>query len=299
MIRKVSRCLVIVLCASGMLFGLAKAFDIPKADGYVLDQAQVFSESEEQNLERQIKELDVSKTAEVGVLTVNTLDGEDIATVTVDVANKWGVGKKDVNNGVMILIAVEDRDWFIASGYGVEGALPDAILKRIGEVDFPVNFRAGNYYQGVADVLNDISGYLSGDESIVSKLDQSGSDNADGDLSSWQIWYLIGLFFFLFVKAFWIVKSKNFWLKMLLFNLFLFILTLVLLGVYFAMVMAFVSLFIDLLIFAAGNSKGGSGGSSYTSGGGWSGSSSSFGGGGGGSSFGGGSFGGGGAGGKW
>ncbi|MFZ5392196.1 MAG: TPM domain-containing protein [Patescibacteria group bacterium] len=284
---------------ANILFGVVLAFNIPKAEGYVLDQAQVFSDAEESALESQIKELDLSRTVEVGVLTVKTLDGEDVATVAVDVANKWGVGKKDVDNGVMILIAVDDRDWFIASGYGVEGVLPDAILKRIGEKDFPANFRSGNYYQGIIDVLSDMEGYLAGDESVVSGLGEGQSDNMDGELSSWQIWYLIILFFVIFVKAFGLMKDKGFWWKMLVVNFVFLIANLVVLGMSFAIIMAFISVFLDILIFAAANSKGGGGSSSYSGGSsGWSsGGGSSFGGGG--SSFGGGSFGGGGSGGKW
>lgn len=283
-------------------WGVAKAFDVPKPEGYVLDQAAVFSESEESSLEQQIKELDQSRTVEVGVLTVNTLDGEDIASVTVEVANKWGVGKKDVDNGVMILIAVDDRDWFIASGYGVEGVLPDAILKRIGERDFPTNFRNGDYYQGVADVLRDMEGYLAGDESVVSALNGSESESIDGELSDWQVWYLVILFIVMFIKSFGLMKDKGFWWKMLAVNLVFFVLTWLFLGVSFAIIMGCISVFLDILIYAAANSKGGGGSSSYSGGSssGWSsGGGSSFGGGGGGGSFGGGSFGGGGSGGKW
>ncbi len=286
---------------TNILFGVVLAFDIPKAEGYVLDQARVLSDSEEMDLEDRIKELDLSRTVEVGVLTVNTLDGEDVATVAVDVANKWGVGKKDVDNGVMILIAIDDRDWFIASGYGVEGVLPDAILKRIGEKDFPANFRSGNYYQGIKDVLSDMEGYLAGDESVVSGLGEGQGDDIDGELSSWQIWYLIILFFVIFIKAFGLMKDKGFWWKMLVVNFVFLIANLVILGVSFAIIMAFISVFLDILIYAAANSKGGGGSSFYSGGssGGWSsGGGSSFGGGGG-SSFGGGSFGGGGSGGKW
>ncbi len=279
-------------------WGIVKAFDIPKPEGYVLDQANILSSEQEISLEEKIAEFDQSRTVEVGILTVKTLDGEDISSVTVDVANKWGVGKKDVNNGVMILIAVDDRDWFIASGYGVEGSLPDAILKRIGEKDFPDNFRAGNYYQGLTDVLRDMEGYLAGDDSVVSKLSEEGN-NVDGELDNWQVWYLVIMFFVMFIKSFFLMKDKGFWLKMLVMNFIFFVFTWLLLDISFAVIMGFISVFLDVLIWAAAHSKGG--GSSYSggSGSGWSsGGSSSFGGGGG-SSFGGGSFGGGGSGGKW
>jgi len=67
------------------------------------------------------------------------------------------VGKKGQNNGLVVLIAVDDKKWSIQVGYGLEGTLPDLVAKNIGEARFPTNFRAGKYYQGVDEMIDDVS----------------------------------------------------------------------------------------------------------------------------------------------
>ena len=66
------------------------------------------------------------------------------------------MGKKGQNNGLVLLIAVDDKKRSIQVGYGLEGTLPDIVTKRIGEARFPPNFRQGNYYQGVSEMLDDV-----------------------------------------------------------------------------------------------------------------------------------------------
>lgn len=161
------------------------AFDIPQYDSYVTDNADILSDQEEQNLEAQISNLEKETTAEIWVLTIKTTEWEDISQISFDVWNKWWVWKKDNSNWIMIVIASEDRNWFIASWYWVEWTLPDAILKRIWESDFPPNFREWNYYQWIYEAVSDISWYLKNDPSIVSKY--SSSNNSDY-WEGWEIW---------------------------------------------------------------------------------------------------------------
>ena len=102
-----------------------------------------------------IQEIEKATSIEIAVLVVPTVD-DDINLAAADVGNKRGVGKKGQNNGLVLLIAVDDRKRSIQVGYGLEGVLPDIIAKNIGESRFPPNFRAGNYYQGVTEMLDDV-----------------------------------------------------------------------------------------------------------------------------------------------
>ena len=102
-----------------------------------------------------IQEIEKATSIEIALLVVPSVD-DDINLAAVDVGNQWRVGKKGQDNGLIVLIAVNDRKWAIQVGYGLEGTLPDITTKRIGEARFPPNFRNGNYYQGLNEMLHDV-----------------------------------------------------------------------------------------------------------------------------------------------
>ena len=76
-------------------------------------------------------ELDNKTTAQLTVLTINTLDGEPIEDYALEVLRQWGIGSKEQNNGALIVVAVKDRRSRIEVGYGLEGSLPDGLTGRI------------------------------------------------------------------------------------------------------------------------------------------------------------------------
>lgn len=154
----------------------------------------MFSETEKADLHTKIQEIEQATSIEIAVLVVPTVD-DDINLVAADVGNTRGVGKKGQNNGLVLVIAVNDRKWSIQVGYGLEGILPDIITKRIGEEDFPPNFREGKYYQGIIEMLDDILGYIKQDPTILQKYTKDHTtDSFDDD----QIAFIfIMLFFFL------------------------------------------------------------------------------------------------------
>ena len=88
--------------------------------------------------------------AQIAVATVNSLDGQPIRDVSLDMLRSWGLGDKDKDNGVLILLAVEDRQSAIEVGYGLEGALPDGKTGRIQDERMLPHFREGEYETGLA-----------------------------------------------------------------------------------------------------------------------------------------------------
>lgn len=114
----------------------------------------MFSDTQKADLTSKIEEIEKATSIEIAILVVPTVD-DDINLAAVDVGNKRGVGKEGQDNGLMLLIAIDDRKRSIQVGYGLEGTLPDLATKRIGEARFPPNFREGNYYQGVLEMLDD------------------------------------------------------------------------------------------------------------------------------------------------
>jgi len=157
------------------------AFDIPAYDGYVTDTANILTEAQHQDLENQIFSFVTGTSAQLWVLIIPTTEWEDISMLAVEVGTKRGVGEKDFNNGIVIVIAIEDRKWFIAVWYGLEWTIPDAIAKRIGEAHFPEYFRAGDYAAWLQLALQDIYAYISNDPTAVHTYEASSSSSISWD----------------------------------------------------------------------------------------------------------------------
>lgn len=174
------------------------AFDIPAYDGYVTDTANILTEAQHQDLESQIFSFVTGTSAQLWVLIIPTTEWEDISMLAVDVGNKRGVGEKDFNNGIVIVIAIDDRKWFIAVWYGLEWTIPDAIAKRIWEANFPDNFRAGDYYQWLKSAINDIYAYIQDDPTAVHTYEASSTSTSSFDIDPWFVFVLI------FLLAWWL-----------------------------------------------------------------------------------------------
>ncbi|MEI8007508.1 MAG: TPM domain-containing protein [Bacteroidota bacterium] len=106
------------------------------------------------SLERKLVAFNDSTSTQIAVVLVKSLNGYDPADYTYRLAEKWGVGQKGKNNGVMILVkpktATEKGEAYIASGYGLEDAIPDAVCKRIVDNEMIPAFRQGDYAGGIA-----------------------------------------------------------------------------------------------------------------------------------------------------
>jgi uncharacterized protein len=184
----------IVIC----LIWVAYGFTIPSYEWYITDKVGVFSETQKTDLTNKTTEIEQTTSIEIAILVVSTVD-DDINLAAVDVGNQWWVGKKGQDNGLMVLIAIDDRKWSIQVGYGLEGTLPDLVAKQIGENNFPPNFRNGDYYQGIMWMLNDALLYIKQDPTIVNTYSQTTTSNSSFDEKS--AWFLF-LLFFIVISAF-------------------------------------------------------------------------------------------------
>ncbi|MBM4262188.1 MAG: YgcG family protein [Deltaproteobacteria bacterium] len=127
----------------------AHALDVPALRGRVNDYAGVMSAGQVQSLESQLAQLERDTGHQVAVLTVPTLDGEDIEGFSIRVAENWKIGRKGFDNGAILVVAVKDRRLRLEVGYGLEGVLPDAIAKRITSSFIVPRFRGGDYGGGI------------------------------------------------------------------------------------------------------------------------------------------------------
>lgn len=134
----------------GFFSQLAFGINIPdKPAGYVSDLAGMMSAAERSTLEKSLRDYDKATGIEFAVVTVKSLEGEDVFDAAMDVARKWKPGKRGKDNGLLFFIAKDDRKWYLLTGYGIEPDLTDATVKRLVEATTIPRFKSGNYGEGI------------------------------------------------------------------------------------------------------------------------------------------------------
>jgi uncharacterized protein len=118
---------------------------------YVNDFAQVLSSNTKGYILEQSIKLDELSGAQLVVVTIDSTDGQPLEEYALDILRGWGIGSKEKNNGVLILLAVEDRKSRIEVGYGLEGALPDGKTGWIQDEYMVPYFSAGDYSTGILE----------------------------------------------------------------------------------------------------------------------------------------------------
>ncbi len=121
----------------------------PQYRGYVNDFAGIISPGDASKIESFAKELEDKTTAQLAVVTIKSAKPEVIETYAVKLFQKWGIGRKGRDNGVLLLVASEDRKVRIETGYGLEGAIPDVLADRIIEGTIIPYFKKGEYSKGI------------------------------------------------------------------------------------------------------------------------------------------------------
>jgi len=116
---------------------------------YITDLADVIDAESEKRLNELLHELERKTSAQMAVLTVGTTAGESIESFSLRTANKWALGQKDKDNGVLITVAVHDRRWRIEVGVGLENVLQDAFCAKTAQDEFTSRFRAGDFGEGL------------------------------------------------------------------------------------------------------------------------------------------------------
>lgn len=261
---------IALLLFTGTLFSQIPARPTPPV--LVNDLASVLSQDQKSELEHRLVDFSNKTSNQIVVAILNSLEGYDKAEVAYSIGEQWGVGDSKFNNGIVILIkpkkGSERGEAFIATGYGLEGALPDAVCKRIIEYEMIPQFREDRYFEGINAALQVIMPIAAGEYSH-----EQYKKGAEGELIP-----ALGVLFFIMIFVIAMIARKGGG-------------TTNIGGGNRRGPSAF-----DLLILGSILSSGGRGRSGGFGGGGFGGGS--FGGGGFGG-FGGGSFGGGGAGGSW
>ncbi len=240
----------------------------PKPNRMVVDQVGMLSNEEANALESKLRLLNDKTSNQVVVVALDRLCAGDAAMTAYEIGERWRVGQKEFDNGVVILVKPfgdkGDQHTFIATGYGLEGAIPDATAKLIVDREMIPAFRQNNFYAGLDKAIDVIAELATGEYDHQTYSSRNQGDSLSPLAALFPFIVIVGIWFLLFYrKTSRYARTNNlgFWAALALLN-------------------------------ASSRSHRGYY-NSFRSGG------SSFGGGGGFGGFGGGSFGGGGAGGSW
>ncbi|MBO2008751.1 TPM domain-containing protein [Hymenobacter negativus] len=161
----------------------------PNPPRLVNDLAGMMQAGEADQLERKLVAYNDSTSSQIAVVTVPTLDGDDIADYAQQLYEKWGIGQKGKNNGILVLVAQQEHTARIQTGYGLEGAVPDAIAKRIISNTLVPAFRQNQYYAGLDRATDQLislaKGEYKGDPSDVGR--PQGRDRSGSGIPFWVI----------------------------------------------------------------------------------------------------------------
>ncbi len=117
--------------------------------GQVVDLAGIIDTAQEQQLVDLLHELEQKTTVQMVILTITSLDGEDINSFSLKTAEQWQLGRKENDNGLLLTVAREDKKYRFETGYGLESVLSDSLLGSIGRKALVPYFKQGNYGQGI------------------------------------------------------------------------------------------------------------------------------------------------------
>lgn len=147
MLRALAFCLLLIVVPAGA----QSLAPIPVLDSPVVDATGTLDAAQKQQLEAQALALQQRKGSQLQVLIVPSTQPEDIFDYTQRVFDQWKLGRKGVDDGVILVVAKDDRRVRIHPGYGLEGAIPDAVANRIIQEYLVPKFRAGDFAGGIGD----------------------------------------------------------------------------------------------------------------------------------------------------
>jgi len=155
--------LVCVLFLSVVAVSVAQALDLPALSGRVVDQAGVLDQATRAALSQKLADLEAKTTDQVVVVTLRSLQGTSIEDFGVELGRAWQIGQKDKNNGVLLIVAPNERKVRIEVGYGLEGTLTDAVSRLIIANAIAPRFREKDFAGGITRGVDDIISVLTGD----------------------------------------------------------------------------------------------------------------------------------------
>ena len=185
--------IIAYLCVqSALLFSL----DVPPLDGPVNDYAHMFTTSEIQELNSYLYTIDRQSDLQIAVLTIPSLEGDNLESYSIRVAEKWQIGQKGKDSGVILVIVAQDRKLRIEVGYGLEDRITDAQSSRIIRSVIAPQFKKREYGKGVLLGVKNLVGLALQDESLISDAVKESDRQSDDSIPLPLVIFLIIIFLF-------------------------------------------------------------------------------------------------------
>lgn len=173
----------------------------PAPKTYLHDGAKVIPAQTAQQLEQKLQQFERDSSIQFVVAIYPKMQSDsDVADYAQRVAESWGVGQKQTDNGIVLFVFVQDRELFIATGYGVEGALPDITANRIIEDEIVPRFKAGDYAGGVVAGVTSVMAATRGEYKGTGRTLGEGKQSPVNHIGGVAI-FLIILFIMIFGRA--------------------------------------------------------------------------------------------------
>lgn len=188
--RYTARALIGLFVVVAAASAAAAPLEVPFLAGRIQDQADLLGEDFEAELESRLERLEAETGAQVAVLTIPSLEGDPIEDFSIRVVDTWELGREGIDDGVLILIARDDRRMRIEVGYGLEGALTDAQAGRIIDRLMAPRFREGDFEGGVGAAVGAVAAAVRGEELT---LPQERADRVSPNIATLVFVLIFGL----------------------------------------------------------------------------------------------------------
>lgn len=188
------------------------ALDVPPLKGRINDNAKIMLEKDIVELTSLLENIEEKTGVQIAVLTIPSLEGDELNSYSLNVAQKWGLGQKENDNGVLFLVALKEHEVRIEVGYGLEGLLNDSKCGRILRNAVIPEFKNENYSEGISLGVRNICGYIAEDIDLISDSVENDDYKSDENLA-YIIMFLVFLFMIMMSKGGifkWIFLSKLF-----------------------------------------------------------------------------------------
>jgi uncharacterized protein len=167
--RKIKRTSAVMLLAILILLYTAVAWaatvsSLGSPTGYINDYTNTLNSSDKATLTNISNDLIKANGTEMAIAIVDTTGSKSVESFAQDLFQKWGIGKKGNDNGLLVLVALNDHKWRVQTGYGIEGVLPDTLCARIMEDQAVPAFKEGKYGKGLINAATNFKSVLQGEK---------------------------------------------------------------------------------------------------------------------------------------
>ncbi len=158
------KCWLATLVLASLAFGAHAGVPVPALKSRVTDLTATLTSEQAGSLEQKLAAFEARKGSQIAVLLLPTTKPEEIEQYSIRVAEAWKIGRKGTDDGVILVVAKEDRRLRIEVGYGLEGAIPDASAKRVISETITPRFKAGDFYGGVSAGVEQLIKLIDGEQ---------------------------------------------------------------------------------------------------------------------------------------